>query len=145
MTKPHKHASVHRAVHWEGLQLSLSPALPGAALLTPEAWQASEETICLAEAQAGVVPRRDRLGGDAHLTHERHLDAVDSGRPRRARALPRKWAEPEVVVVRGWRHANLRRRYGNLRWCMGAMLTLLLCTCDAHAMPELKWWYIAPA
>ena len=130
VTKPYKHASVH----WEGVQLSRQPCRSP----PPEAWQASEETICLAEAQAGVVPRRDRLGGDAHLAHERHLDAVDSGRPRRARALPRKRAEPEVGVVRGWRYANLRRRYGNLRWCMGAMLTLLLCTCDAHAMPELK-------
>ena len=77
-------------VHWEGVQLSRQPCRSP----PPEAWQASEETICLAEAQAGVVPRRDRLGGDAHLAHERPLDAVDSGRLRNA---PRKWAEPEVV------------------------------------------------
>ena len=95
----------------------------------------SDATIRLAEAQAGVVPGCDRLGGDAHLSHEGHLDTIDRVD---ARALPRKGAEPEVVVVRGWRYANRRRRYGNLRWCMGAMLTLLLCTCDAHAMPELK-------
>ena len=124
----------------------------------PEAWQPSDErpfAYALAEAQAGVVPGRDQLGGDAHLAHNGHLDTVDSSHPRRARALPRKWAEPEVVV-HGWRYANLRRRcanlrrcYANLRWCTGAVLTLLLCTCtctcDMRAMPDLRWWYIAPA